>query len=422
MLKKLKLLHAVAATFLAAILLSQSIGCTRTFDTRPPEAEVIPATLYLTLVDSIRKIDATNDSVQWTTPKINYGSSAGSRFIVDSEYYFTSSPTRIVCYYTSTGQPKWSYNFYSIPVTPSPANSQSVIQGNRIFAARTGSLAERARLYCLDRITGTKLWEAMIDSASNLYDYRLNPYPALLDSLVIVAAIGADNLRYLKAFHFETGAEVWRSEKHNPYATKLLVDQQKLYLISGSSASCYDGKTGVRLWDTPMQYPDATIGMTYKDGEKLISVIGAWNGRCKMSVLHENGSLLDTLSLPTTSIFDFSGIAVHNGTLYMTQRNDNTSFRLIARNAGTLAEKWTKLLPCTSVSQGHVIVATDEDLLITSVEHTAVMNDQPMLYYVDFSGNITKKLPVVAHNMTDLVYFKKGVAFERIPSQTLVKP
>ncbi|MFQ5491290.1 MAG: PQQ-binding-like beta-propeller repeat protein [Phycisphaerae bacterium] len=132
----------------------------------------------------------------------------------------------VICLKTDSGETVWEHKhsakyFKGMDTSfGTGPRATPVVAGDRVFAAGIG-----ARLYCLDKYTGKKIWtknlQAKYKASPITWGYSSSVLP--YENTIIVPVGGKGH--GVMAFDQETGSEVWsRHDFGNSYSTPVLID------------------------------------------------------------------------------------------------------------------------------------------------------------------------------------------------------
>jgi outer membrane protein assembly factor BamB len=228
----------------------------------------------------------------------------------------TSTETGLPIHWSRTENVRWKTNI------PGKGHSSPIVWGDRVFVTTCVESEGKRLLLCLDRNTGTVLWERLVLTATLEKKHNLNSYasatpatdgqhvwvafeerqtmqvacydfqgnkawqqspgefhsqhgfcssPVLYKDLVILNG-DQDAVAYIVALDRATGAERWRADRPNrtrSYCPPLLIDAagKKQLVLSGSKCvASYDPDTGKQIWLLDGPTEQFVASQVYQDG------------------------------------------------------------------------------------------------------------------------------------------------------------
>jgi outer membrane protein assembly factor BamB len=215
------------------------------------------------------------DKVKWST---KLGDGIGSPIIAGGRVFVTAmvgeQKLGVICFEVGTGKQLWSREFATgkLPrITPpnSYASSTPATDGNRVYVyfSTLGIIA-------LDVADGKTVWERPVPMPAYLMDWGPASSPIVYRDLVIFNQ--DDDLNpTLFAFDSATGAERWRTDRHDMlagYAIPVMCEangQTDIVIAGTGKLKGYDPETGKERWTcntllrTIMTSPVVRDGVVY---------------------------------------------------------------------------------------------------------------------------------------------------------------
>jgi PQQ-dependent dehydrogenase (methanol/ethanol family) len=185
--------------------------------------------------------------------------------LVSEGILYVTAPNQVCALDAQAGREIWCYSRPRNPATAiagdaaKGANRGAALLGDRVFFA-----TDDAHLICLNRITGSLMWD--VDVREGPGAMGSTGAPLVAGDLVVTGIAGGDApLRgYITAYQATTGRQVWRfftvPKRDQPGSETWTKAGQTDAIEVGGGATwttgSYDAETGILYWPTGNPYPD----------------------------------------------------------------------------------------------------------------------------------------------------------------------
>jgi outer membrane protein assembly factor BamB len=407
-------------------------SCTKHFSNPPPATGASDSSstsnavdspggmLYIAVVGQFMKVGAGNDSVYWTVPQLNWGSSWENPISFDGNVFYNGNVVSLQCYSSVTGLPVWSFTWSE--AVGAPFYRESAFNDSLLFVTSPTYEWQYGFLYCNNKTTGNSLWKQQIDTG--YADSNLNVIPLVSGNKVITITRDQNEQKHLTAFSIQNGAPVWSPPVDNSVGSKLLLEEGKIYLGYGPTALCYDASTGQQLWRTDLNVSGTVWAYNFVDSNYLVVVDVLGNGDYQIIQLDkDNGAILksDNFLIPTTyatnplseSYPAPLSCCYNKNMLYLSSYYSVDSLDIVAFNMSSMTQQW-KVRYASYLEELEPPVLTDKYVLFPAYDRasTNLIN----VIFLDLNGKLIKKVPIGSNYTDGVVYVEGGVAYQQTHS------
>jgi PQQ-dependent dehydrogenase (methanol/ethanol family) len=213
--------------------------------------------------------------LQWTYP-LNFSPLETTPIVYEGVMYVTA-PNRVCALDPRSGHEVWCYSRQRAESARVSADaSRGATRGVAVLGDRVFFTTDNAHLICLNRLTGTLMWEVVMPEDPS-QRYGGTSAPLVVDDLVIAGVSGGDeNVRgFLAAYNAASGKPVWKFWPVPKPGEPGSETWRGNALTKGGGGGAtwltgsYDPALGLLYWTTGQPYP-STDG-SQREGDNLYS-------------------------------------------------------------------------------------------------------------------------------------------------------
>ena len=206
--------------------------------------------------------------------------------VADGRVYIADRPKdksteRILCFDAKTGIPLWNYSYNveygDLQYASGPRAAVTVVDG------KVYSLGAVGDFFCLDAVTGRKIWDADLMKDFNgrmpTWGYAASPF---VDDDLVITMPGGSGGNSIVAFDRHGGKVAWKGlDDEAAYATPILFtsgDRRQLAIWTPSHVRAIAPQTGKLLWSVPYKVTMGVSIATPIFAHETVVVCGYWEG------------------------------------------------------------------------------------------------------------------------------------------------
>jgi len=236
----------------------------------------IEGTIYWSNQNRIRSLNLkTNAYIESPVLKYPAGNNYNAPLAFDSGLIYTANRYGASCVDGTTGAIVWERAYASTAYSSSnySVKNSIVISGNLLYmVGYTGSDGQYA-LYAIDKKSGVIKWQK---ATTGLYDYSTLTTPVINGEQIIVLGnndyMSVDGLNRLICLNRNTGTVIWDKIYNANFGSSLSVKNNILYAYKGDTAAVMAINTidGTQKWKTPIPAGTFAEKPIFADNELIV--------------------------------------------------------------------------------------------------------------------------------------------------------